>query len=213
MQAGRNLVLPITLLNNIYGQGDIEMLVARRHLILPTMLTLVGALVILGLLVLNNPVNAATAQGTSVVLELPRNAHVGELISVKVVANNVHNLAGFQVQANYDPSKIRATGVLVADDLKLSGRDLVKLGPVLSDKAVIFGAATCPVRKCNDAKPKQAQRINQGVNGRIELGTIELYTETAGQYVLSLEDVQLVDPQGNLLAATTTNAILSVIDK
>lgn len=149
-------------------------------------------------------------QGTMVALLPPPAARAGELITVKLVVQNAHNLAGFQSTVSFDSTKLRLTGATIERGLTRSGRGMLQLGPVLRDSSVVVGAATCPAAVCSDPRPSQAARILQGVDGDADLATVSFYTETPGRYELTLGGVQLVDPQGVPLVAGTASALLDV---
>lgn len=156
---------------------------------------------------------AATAGApaeTTLTLEVPRRARPGELIRVKLVATGAADLAGFQGTVRFDPTQLRLTGAAIEKGLSKGGRDILPLGPVLRRDSVVLGAATCPVAACGDSRPARAVRQPRGVNGRVELATIEFYTETAGQYELRLEGVSLVNPQGTLLPSRAAGSVLRV---
>ena len=63
----------------------------------------------------------------------------------------------------------------------------------------MLGAATCPVSNCYDLSLATVQRALAGVNGDVTLATIELYSDSPGEYELVLDHLQLVDPQGEVL--------------
>ena len=154
-------------------------------------------------------VNAAQ-QGTVVTLVPPEQVRVGETITVKLVVHNANNLAGFQSTVNYDASHLYAAGAIMDTGLGQSGRDIMPSSPLLAEGSVIVGAGTCPVADCSDSQFNTATRIADGVDGYVELVKLELIANAPGSYELSLQDVQLVDPQGNQLGAATANAVLEV---
>lgn len=156
-------------------------------------------------------VGAAAASDATVRLVTQGQARTNAPIEVRLVANNVTNLAGFQAQVNYDPGLMRLTGALISDDLARGGRDVMRVGPVWRDGALGLGAVTCPVSKCSDTSGKQTQRMTTGLNGQVELGTVRFYIEKPGAYTLHLSDVQLVDPQGNVLPFSAADVTLNVV--
>ena len=143
----------------------------------------------------------------------PTAAYTGTLISVDLVASNVHNVTGYQAAVEFDATHVRLVGASIADDLKRGGRDFLQLGPVERDGAVVIGAATCPVGKCSNPDPARAVRVPRGIDGRVTLGTVRFYVTTPGQYTLSLDEVRLVDPQGHFLPASASSAVLDVVAK
>lgn len=157
-------------------------------------------------------VNAAQ-QGTIVSLIPPDQAYVGELITVKLVVYNAQNLAGFQSAVHHDANNLYVSGAIFEKGLSQSGRDIMPIIPIRREDAVILGAGTCPVADCSDTQYNSAARYTQGVNGYVELAKLELIANAPGRYELILEDVQLIDPQGNQLGATTTNVMLEVNER
>jgi len=154
--------------------------------------------------------SAVAADTPLVTLAPATQAYAGELIVVRLLATNVHNLAGFQSTVRFDPANLRLTGASVSNGLAAGGRALLQLGPVLRDGAVAIGAATCPTASCTDRRFASAPRAPAGLDGQVELATISFYTETPARYQLTLEGVQLVDPQGGRLAAGIANTTIDV---
>ena len=158
---------------------------------------------------INGRATAAQA-GTTVSLEVPQGAAPGDLIEVRLVADNARNLGGFQAAVHYDPAQLRLTGAQLPEQLGTSGRDLLALGPVFRSDSVVIGAASCPVQNCSEALQGRAQQEAEGVNGRVELATFTFYVEQPGQYTLQLQGVKLVDPQGATLPQDSLDAVLDV---
>jgi hypothetical protein len=173
-------------------------------------LVIIAVLAMIAVLVFGySAVNAS--QETTVELVPAGQVTTDDIITVKLVAHNVRNLGGFQSTVHFDPAQLHLSGVVLADDLKRSGRDVLPLGPVLRDDAAVFGAVTCPAGSCADVQPQRSfMRMLTGVGGDIELGTVEFLANAPGAYNLTLDNVQLVDPQGNRLAVRTIGTTLTV---
>lgn len=150
------------------------------------------------------------SQDTVVTLVPTGEANVGELITLKLVANNARDLAGFQSSVQFDPTNLRMTGASVEGALGREGRGLVPLGPVMTDGKVALGAATCPIADCGSGTGTFSRAVETGVNGSVELGTIEFVSSAAGSYTLNLDGVQFVDPQGNKLNVRVEPFVLTV---
>ncbi|WP_026369628.1 cohesin domain-containing protein [Kallotenue papyrolyticum] len=161
-------------------------------------------------LVYQQAVAAKVAQTTTVRLIPPATARSGEAIEVLLVAEQARNLAGFQATVHFDASRLRLSGALLEKDLQRSGRDLLVLGPVMRDGSVALGAATCPVVACAQPPRPGVARIDHGVSGRVVLARLTFYTEAPGAYVVSLENVRLVDPQGRSLPLAVSGTVLNV---
>ncbi len=184
-------------------------------------LALLGALASLAYALFNPQTGlSATSGPTAISLVAPRSATVGELISLKLVVNNVRNLAGFQATVSVDPAQLRLTGAAALPDLSRTGRDLLALGPVWPDDEedsdaapgwVALGAATCPVADCSVAgDARTARLLTDGVSGRVELALIHVLASQPGQYRVELSNVKLVDPLGTPLDTTLTSLSLTV---
>lgn len=182
----------------------------RRRITYSLILAVLVAAAVGAALFLSRGTTARASQETFVELVQPQRARVGEQVDVKLIVNNAHNLAGFQSGVSYDPAGLRVAYANLEDGLRGSGRDVMLLGPAGGDGKVILGAATCPAADCTAARPWNEQRIEQGVDGRVELATITFYADAPGRYELKLEGVQLVDPQGNLLTTGTANTVIEV---
>jgi hypothetical protein len=191
-------------------QGKQEMERLNTLALRPMALTLamVGTLLIGMILVQTGIVGAS---GETVVTLVPvGDARSGELITVKVLVRNAKNLAGYQGSVSYDAAALRLTGASVDGDLSRGGRGVMPLGPVMGDGTVALGAATCPISDCADSQPALARRSEHGINGTVNLGTLELLSSAPGSYQIDLAGVKLVDPQGNALEARVEPLTLEV---
>lgn len=146
---------------------------------------------------------------TAVVFVPEGEARAGELITVRVEVRNANDLAGFQGTVRYDQASLRLTGASIGKDLGRGGRGLLPLGPVMGDGNVALGAATCPISDCAGLQGG-AERVEAGVNGRVQIGTLEFISSAPGSYTLSLDGLQLVDPQGNRLEVVSAPFVLDV---
>ncbi len=156
-------------------------------------------------------IGTAGASGETVLTLVPVGSpRAGELITLKLVVRNAQNLAGFQGTVHYDPASLRLTGAALGTDIGRGGRGVLPLGPVMGDTSLILGAATCPISNCASPQPAHAARVEGGVSGSVDLGTLELYSASPGSSQLSLDGVKLVDPQGNTLPARAETLVLEV---
>ena len=155
-----------------------------------------------------NPATANAVDGeTMVVLVAPASSAPNELLTVKLIVHNARNLAGFQATVRFDPNQLHPTGAALEDELARSGREVLRLDPVMREDSVALGAATCPVAQCSELPVEEIARPAQGVYGRVELATFQFIASTPGRYVLQLDEVQLVDPEGKPLATTITPSL------
>lgn len=150
------------------------------------------------------------SQDTVVTIVPSGEANVGELITLKLVANNARDLAGFQGNVQYDATKLRLTGATVETAIGRNGRGLVPLGPVMKDGSVALGAATCPIADCGSGQGTFGRPVEDGVNGSVDLGTLEFFSSEPGSYTINLDGVQFVDPQGNKLDVRAESFVLQV---
>lgn len=177
-----------------------------------SLLIFVGLLSFAGMSMMRegNPVQASPSDGASVKLVPAGDVRVGEVIQLELIATNVRNLAGFQATLKLKSDQLRLTGAAIEEDLTRSGRDILPLGPVLLSDTVILGAATCPVEDCNQSVFDPTLQASAGVEGNVTLATIELHANQAGSYTLSLDEVQLIDPEGQVLDVMVTEKLLVV---
>lgn len=176
----------------------------------PVVLVAVAGLMIASVVALSLVATAGASQETVVTLLPSGSVRPGEVVTVHLVANNAHNVAGFQGAVAFDENTLALEQAVVADGLKASGRDIVPFSPITRSNTVVLGAATCPVASCIDPQGARAPRVLQGVDGQVELGTLSFRAKAPGTYALQVNGVQLVDPQGNRLAATTQSAVVTV---
>lgn len=179
----------------------------HRRWIYPAVLSLTLLVIIVAVALSSN--TARASQETLVTLVPSGPAQVGESVTVKLFVENSHNLAGFQSSVSYDAALVKVGDVEVSADLERNGRDLLTLGPTGRDGVLVLGAATCPA-DCNSAEPWNDFKTEIGVDGRVELASLSFSSEVAGTYELKLENVKLVDPQGNLLVSGIANTVIEV---
>lgn len=150
------------------------------------------------------------SQDTIVTLVPDGNVNANELITLKLVARNAHDLAGYQGTVHFDTANLRLTGASVESGLGRDGRGLVPLGPVTRDGSVVLGAATCPIADCGSGSGTFGRPVENGVSGSVDLGTLEFFSSEPGSYTINLDGVQFVDPQGNKLNVRAEPFVLTV---
>ncbi len=183
-----------------------------RHSLLSVSVVLV-LLALATTLVLSQKSAAGAASTATLEIVVPQKARLDEQVRVKVVATGVRNLGGFQSALNFDAKHLLVEHASVTEALKGPNRDLLPLGPVFRDGSVVIGAVTCPVAQCAGARYKEAVRDRSGINGRVELAEIVFVAKAPGRLELKLDKVQLVDPQGNVLPASTANATIEIVGR
>lgn len=189
-----------------------NLIMKKRSFSLLALLFSVGLILFAAMSVLqqDRAVQASPADGASMMLVPADEVREGEVIRVELVATNVQNLAGFQATVRLNSDALRLTGATIEEELTRSGRDILPLGPVLHSDEVILGAATCPVEDCNQSVFDPVTQASAGVEGNVTLATIELHANQAGTYELSLNEAQLIDPEGQVLDVTVTDSLLVV---
>lgn len=156
----------------------------------------------------------AASGPTTVFLAPPSQAVVGKTTVITLMAQNAKDLAGFQATITFDPAAVHLTSANLSADLSRTGRGLLTLGPIVGYDTVTLGAATCPVRACeNLAEARVAPRQLQGVTGWVELATLEVFIVAPGTHQLTLSEVQLVAPDGALLDALTTAPLVFTVNQ
>ncbi|MGB9872617.1 MAG: VWA domain-containing protein [Anaerolineae bacterium] len=123
----------------------------------------------------------------------------GGTFTMDIVAQDVTNLAAYQVELTYNPAIVHVTAVTPGPFLGSTGRTVSPVGPVIDNAAGIvrFGAFTF------GAQP--------GVNGTGVLATITFQPRARGTSNLHLQNLQLADPNGNPLSATTEDGQVEVV--
>lgn len=118
---------------------------------------------------------------------------------IDVVAEDVTNLAAYQVELTYDPAIVRVMAVTPGPFLGSTGRTVAPVGPTIDHQAgrVAFGAFTF------GSQP--------GVNGTGVLATVTLEPQTRGTSQLTLKNLQLADPSSNRLTAAVKHGMVEVI--
>lgn len=198
------------------ADADIEVfmfgIVLHRRLY-AMMLVLAGLILGSIFIVFSSQASAGSENTPRVVLVAPKNVQVGEPATIKLLVLDARNTAGFQTTINFDQAAITLDSAILGQGLAASGRAMLPLGPITREGAVSLGAATCPTSKCASTQYKSAGRQRNGVNGRIELAELVVTATQAGQYNLTLSNVQLVDPEGMPLTIVSTDTVLNVVAK
>ncbi len=175
-------------------------------------ISLLGVLVVLAAALVFSQRAAVGAPPTPTLsIVVPARVRVGEQLRAKVVATGMRNLGGFQSTVSFHPDHLLVADATVTEGLKGPNRDLLALGPVLRNGSVVIGAVTCPVSQCASVRYKESARNPLGIDGRVELAEIVFEAKAPGRLELKLDQTQLVDPQGNVLPALTTNATVDIV--
>lgn len=151
-------------------------------------------------------------------LELPAAAAVGDWVTAWLVATDVANLAGFQVEIRFNATQL-GLGTARPVESFAAARDILTLGYVRQEEGLILAAATCPVTDCASAVyPPEPQPAN-GVSGTVTLAAFEFQVYSDGVIPIELADIILVDTQGHTLltgndypAPTLTEPTLDALD-
>jgi len=119
--------------------------------------------------------------------------------TVDIMVEDITNLAAYQAQLTYDPAIVHVTAVTQAPFLGSTGRTVVPVGPSISNTVgiVTFGAFTFGTPP--------------GASGTGVLATITFQPQAAGTSALHLQNLQLADPNGNLIPATTQDGQVRLI--
>lgn len=151
-------------------------------------------------------------------LEMPASAQVGDWVTVWLVATDVENLAGFQVALHFDAA---ALGLGTAKPVIgfAAARDLLSLGYVRQEQALLLAAATCPVADCASAVYQQDPQLAVGASGTVTLASFEFQVRQGGIVTIEVADIILVDTQGHTLLTgsqypnpTVSQPTLEIVD-
>jgi hypothetical protein len=113
----------------------------------------------------------------------------GQSFSVTVVIDNVTNLGAFQFDLSYNASIVHVTGVTLGPFLGSTGRPVSEVGPDINNSTGLtsYGAWSGPSSL-------------DGPSGSGTLATITFDTVGLGTTPLSLQNVEITDPVGIVLA-------------
>jgi uncharacterized repeat protein (TIGR01451 family) len=113
----------------------------------------------------------------------------GGSFTIDIVAEDVTNLAAYQVELTYDPAIVRVMAVTPGPFLGSTGRSVAPVGPTINNNAgrAAFGAFTFGSQS--------------GVNGAGVLATVTLEPQTKGTSQLTLGNLRLADPNSTPLTA------------
>lgn len=123
----------------------------------------------------------------------------GGTFTMDIVAQDVTNLAAYQVELTYNPAIVHVTAVTPGPFLGSTGRTVSPVGPNIDNGAgrAVFGAFTFGTAP--------------GVNGTGVLATITFQPRARGTSALHLQNLLVADPSGNPLSATTEDGQVEVI--
>jgi CSLREA domain-containing protein len=142
---------------------------------------------------INPDLVAQTPSTPQVHLEIPESATVGDWVTARLVATEAQDVAGFQVDLQFDGDKL---GLGTAEPLM--GNSLT-MGYVRQEQGVVLAAAACPVADCASADYQQSQHLDTSTSGTVSLGSFTFQVRTGGPTTLEIADIILVDAQGQTL--------------
>jgi len=142
-----------------------------------------------------------SAQGTVVRLQTPAQEirEDSGSFEVLVMVENATNLGAFQFTLGFDPSKLRFEGVSGGPFLGSSGRQMQCPDPKVTKGSVSFICVTL------GASPPE------GAAGTGQLATVVLSPRNDGTSPLTLSDVKLVSPPGDLMPSASEDASMVIL--
>lgn len=143
-------------------------------------------------------------------LEMVASAQVGDWVTAQLIATNVYDLAGFQVELRFDEEKL-GFGTAVPIEGFAAARDLISMGYVRHEGVVRLGAASCPTIDCTSASYEPDPKLVGGVSGTVELATFEFQVRQGGVATLEIAAVTLVDVWGDTILTGDQTALPDVI--
>lgn len=119
-----------------------------------------------------------------------RVTHSGGAFTMNVVAEDIINLAAFQVDVAYNPAIVHITQVAPGPFLASTGRTPNPVGPIIDNVGgrVVLGAFTFGAQA--------------GANGTGVLATLTLEPQAVGASALRLQNLQAANPNATLLSST-----------
>jgi hypothetical protein len=119
----------------------------------------------------------------------------GGTSSVTVLAQGVVNLGAFEFGIHYSPTVVHVDAISLGDFAASSHRTWTPLGPEIDNGA---GVAWFGGYSFGD---------EPGLTGTVELATIAISAQKAGESALHLEDVQIIDVQAVTQTVTTEDGL------
>lgn len=112
--------------------------------------------------------------------------------TMDIVAQDITNLAAYQVELTYNPAIVHVVSVSPGPFLGSTGRTISPVGPIIDNNLgkVTFGAFTFGTQP--------------GVNGTGVLATVTFQPRARGTSTLHLQNLQVADPASNLIPGVTT---------
>ena len=142
----------------------------------------------------------AAQQGTATIRAVPPSSSVAKsdkTVDVKIDVENVSNLGGFQFVLVVDSSVLKPTGALKTAFLGQTGREIYCPDPTIEDAAIRFACVTLREQPA-------------GVDGSGTIANVSFKPVAKGATDLTLKEVQLVHPDGTVIASTAVDGRISV---
>lgn len=167
---------------------------------------LLGALVLFALVAM--PPATEAQGGAALVVTAPKSADVGQPFDIKMVVRNAGDIAGYEAHLLFDPNAAEFSNIRQRqNDIKKQGRDIFPLVVAEQSDGASFGLVSCPFADC---QRNQGQKQARGGQGNLQLATVTLTPQVAGQLVLQFDAVKFVDAQGNPVTAANSTPTLTV---
>jgi hypothetical protein len=138
--------------------------------------------------------------GNSVVHISPASisVEVGQTFTVSVLIDSAQNLGGYEFDLAFDPGVLQAVRAAQGGFLGITGRTVGELGPIIDNTngVIAYGA--------------YSYSNSGGPAGNGMLAEIALVARSIASSPLTLQNVRLVDVEGNLQALSTQNGLVTV---
>jgi len=117
-------------------------------------------------------------------------------IVVSLTAEDVQDLAGFEVELSYDPALLDVAKVETGDFLTVNGRTLINLGPTVADGVIHLGALSVG--------------SGAGASGSGTLATLTFTPKALGTSTLIQAETLLADSRAGSILAETYDSTITV---
>lgn len=150
-----------------------------------------------------------SAAGTSLRVDVPSRASVGEPFHVSLWLRGASSVAGYEAMILFDTDSATFRGVEHRNnELKRMGRDVQTIGPDEVSGGVAIGAYSCSFAHCVEIAglPKQ----HRGGNGVVRLATFTIVPHEVGPLTVEIGSPVFVDVDGTPLEVSIEKTVFTI---
>ncbi|HMO60181.1 MAG TPA: hypothetical protein PKC19_22745, partial [Roseiflexaceae bacterium] len=137
----------------------------------------------------------------------PQAVRVGEPITLTIGLRQAYDIAGYEMVLRYDTTHAEFDGIEQrSNDLRRFGRAVSPLGAVELPDGIAFGFFSCPSAECGIGNG----RVRQAARGNVQLARVSLIARHEGLFVVRLDSLRFVDPQGQVVQVASEAPAITV---